>query len=68
MKYAIKITTNNNGNKKIHYWGLEDRPRLHLYNNFKAFSEKEHAEWAIEMLKETRPIYKNAETEIIEIN
>jgi hypothetical protein len=68
MKYAIKITFNKNGKKKIHYWGLEDRPRLHLYNGFKAYDEKAYAESWIEILKEERPIYKNAEAEIIEIN
>ena len=67
MKFAIKITMNNNGKKKVHYWGLEDRARLHLYNNFKAFNERKHAESNIEMLKETYPIYKNAEIEIIEL-
>lgn len=67
MKYAIKITFDKNGKKKIHYWGMEDRARLHLFNNFKPFSERKHAEGWCEILREERPIYKNAEIEIIEL-
>ena len=69
MKYAVKITMNYKGKKKVHYWGKEDRPRIHLYNSFKPITEKEEAEQWAKVCKEgyVFPIYKDAEIEIIEI-
>ena len=69
MKYAVKITFNKNGKQKVHYWGKEDRPSLHLYNSFKPITEKEEAERWAEYLKsgDYYPIYRDAEIEIIEI-